>query len=258
MNDIWVIAQGDSEIGLAAALRFARAGARPVLCLTQALSAAAKEALKGCPYEIASVDWQDEQSVRAAAREADGLFYNRRPPVVKESLLTMPLECVDQLIDRDMIGAFLAVKCFGEAMGKKKRGSVALLGSIHDDKPIGASATLSLYAGALRNMCFEAALYYGEKNVRCNLIEAGPLAGEGERLTGGASRFYDGYRYKIPSGAAGTAEDMANLACFLLSDQSAYINGAPLRMDGGLVHEYIDALTNARAIRRMTEAKNER
>lgn len=258
MNDFWVIAQGDSPVGLAAALRFAREGARPVLCLTDRLSAAAEKALKGCAYETARVDWQDEQSVRAAAEKADGLFYNRRPPIVKEPLISMPLERLDEMIDRDITGAFLAVKCFGEAMGKKKRGSIALLGSIHDDKPTGSAATLSLYAGALRNMCFEAALYYGERNVRCNLIEAGPLDGEGEQLTGGVSRFYEGYRYKIPSGIAGTPEDTADLACFLLSDQSAYVNGAPIRMDGGLVHEYIDALTNARAIRRMTEAKNER
>ena len=40
-------------------------------------------------------------------------------------------------------------------------------------------------------------------------------------------------KQRIPSGRFGTVEELANLAAFLMSDYSGYINGEVIRMDGG-------------------------
>ncbi|NCF81041.1 MAG: SDR family oxidoreductase, partial [Proteobacteria bacterium] len=39
---------------------------------------------------------------------------------------------------------------------------------------------------------------------------------------------------KLPMGRLGTAEEFANLACFLCSDAGSYINGCAINVDGGM------------------------
>lgn len=257
-----LVADGAVPSGVAAALRFAAAGLLPVLCFTAEQQAERGEACArldaACAdYRCATVDPLDAETLRAALRsnaEADRpacAFYNRRPAVVRERLSDLPIEHLDALIDQDLTSAFVFVKAIGEELGARGGGSLVLLGSIHDEKPTGSAPLFSLYAGALKNISREAALYYGEWNVRVNLIEAGPLTGEAEQLRGGLSQFYEGYEYKLPSGYEGTEADLADLALYLLSSQSRYVSGAEVRMDGGLLHEYIDVLSNARATRRL-------
>ena len=52
--------------------------------------------------------------------------------------------------------------------------------------------------------------------------------------TPGAEQFVDGLKRTIPVGRLGLAEDVAAIALFLASDQSAYVSGAVVPADGGL------------------------
>jgi NAD(P)-dependent dehydrogenase (short-subunit alcohol dehydrogenase family) len=45
--------------------------------------------------------------------------------------------------------------------------------------------------------------------------------------------YYKAHEKEIPIGRAGEAEEFANLACFLVSDQGSYITGTAINVDGG-------------------------
>jgi len=78
------------------------------------------------------------------------------------------------------------------------------------------------------------AVEWGNRGIRVNGIAPGPIPTEGafSRLLP-RPEFEQRARERIPSGRFGTVEELADLAAFLVSDRSRYVNGEVVRMDGG-------------------------
>src|SRR6202171_2282148 len=78
------------------------------------------------------------------------------------------------------------------------------------------------------------AVEWGDRGIRMNAIAPGPIPTEGafSRLLP-RPELEEGVKKRIPLGRFGTAEEFANLAAFLVSDGSGYINGEVVTMDGG-------------------------
>ncbi|MGA7295269.1 MAG: SDR family oxidoreductase [Terriglobales bacterium] len=78
------------------------------------------------------------------------------------------------------------------------------------------------------------AVEWGNRGIRMNAIAPGPIPTEGafSRLLP-RPELEDAAKKRIPLGRFGTPEEFANLAAFLVSDHSAYINGEVVTMDGG-------------------------
>ena len=78
------------------------------------------------------------------------------------------------------------------------------------------------------------AVEWGDRGIRMNAIAPGPVPTEGafSRLLP-RPELEQVAKQRIPSGRFGTVEELANLAAFLMSDYSGYINGEVIRMDGG-------------------------
>jgi NAD(P)-dependent dehydrogenase (short-subunit alcohol dehydrogenase family) len=78
------------------------------------------------------------------------------------------------------------------------------------------------------------AVEWGNRGIRMNAIAPGPIPTEGafSRLMP-RRELEQAARSRIPAGRFGTVEELANLAAFLVSDGSGYINGEVVTMDGG-------------------------
>src|SRR5271155_576056 len=78
------------------------------------------------------------------------------------------------------------------------------------------------------------AVEWGDRGIRMNAIAPGPIPTEGafSRLLP-RPELEEAARKRIPLRRFGTMDEFANLATFLISDGSAYINGEVIRMDGG-------------------------
>jgi NAD(P)-dependent dehydrogenase (short-subunit alcohol dehydrogenase family) len=78
------------------------------------------------------------------------------------------------------------------------------------------------------------AVEWGDRGIRTNAIAPGPIPTEGafSRLMP-RPEVEQAARNRIPAGRFGTIEELANLAAFLVSDGSSYINGEVVTMDGG-------------------------
>ncbi len=91
---------------------------------------------------------------------------------------------------------------------------------------------------AVNQLTRSLALQYADRGVRVNAILAGlidtPLVYRELSAGQDASTVRAERAAKSPTGAMGTAQDVANAALFLASDESAYITGTLLPVDGGL------------------------
>ena len=78
------------------------------------------------------------------------------------------------------------------------------------------------------------AVEWGDRGIRMNAISPGPIPTEGafSRLLP-RTELEKSALQRIPLGRFGTIEELANLAAFLVSDGSSYINGDVITMDGG-------------------------
>jgi NAD(P)-dependent dehydrogenase (short-subunit alcohol dehydrogenase family) len=107
---------------------------------------------------------------------------------------------------------------------------------------MGAATSQTAYTaskGAVLAMTREIAVEYARKGIRCNALCPGPidtpllaelLADPGRRQR----RFVH-----IPMGRLGQAEELAKAALFLASDESSYMTGASLIVDGGITAAYV-------------------
>lgn len=152
--------------------------------------------------------------------------------------------------------AFVCCKVFGACLASQPQGgAMVLVTSLHDEKPNGSDFTHSVAQSMIGNLVMEAALEYGEIGVRVNQISLGAMQGDAERFPSELSSLYEGARFKVPAGRLGTSTDYAALALFLIGEGSGFLNGARLRMDGGLTLHYVDAKANYRAWRASEEGR---
>jgi len=121
------------------------------------------------------------------------------------------------------LGCRLALACM-------ERGSVVLIGSIaaHEVLPVPAYGASK---AALGSLCRQAAVE-GAPHVRVNLLEPGLI----DTSLGRAASALDPRReqVRIPARRQGTGWEVAQAALFLMSDQSSYVTGQRLIVDGGL------------------------
>ncbi|GMK39148.1 glucose-1-dehydrogenase [Paenibacillus sp. CCS19] len=149
-----------------------------------------------------------------------------------------------EIMQRNTKSAFLCTQTFGRKMSARRSGSFIFVSSIHNEKPTGSSFAYSASQGALKMLAHEAALFLGRSGVRVNVIEMGPVEGSDTSFPSDISGLYNDYRYKIPGTRLGTANDLGDLAFFLAGEESGYLNGADIRLDGGFILHYMDHRMN--------------
>jgi NAD(P)-dependent dehydrogenase (short-subunit alcohol dehydrogenase family) len=135
----------------------------------------------------------------------------------------------DRVMAVNLRSQFLGCKHALEAM-TDGRGSVVLVGSIASREVLPFPAYGASKA-ALESLCRQAAVE-GAPGMRANLLMPGLIDTSLGRLASAASPLRD--QVKIPAGRQGTAWEIAYACVFLLSDESSYVTGQSLIVDGGL------------------------
>jgi NAD(P)-dependent dehydrogenase (short-subunit alcohol dehydrogenase family) len=224
--------------GRATSVLCARGGAAVVVADIDGESAEATAGLaraEGGEAAVVVADAADEDGVRAmfaAAGDAlgglDGLVLN--VGIGGGWLLKgTSAEDWDRVMAVNLRSQFLGCKHALEAM-TDGRGSVVLVGSIASREVLPFPAYGASKA-ALESLCRQAAVE-GAPGMRANLLMPGLIDTSLGRLASAASPLRD--QVKIPAGRQGTAWEIAYACVFLLSDESSYVTGQSLIVDGGL------------------------
>ena len=144
-------------------------------------------------------------------------------------------EDYDKTFDIKARGVFFAVQKALPLM--KEGGSIILTGSGIWQKGIPVYATYGATKAALRSFVRTWTAEFASKEIRANVISPGRVETPilEDQFDENAAAMKERFKTMIPIGRMGKPEEIASAAVFLASDESSYITGIDLRVDGGNV-----------------------
>jgi cyclopentanol dehydrogenase len=229
--------------GGAAAWIFAREGAKVVICdIKEDIGRRSETQLREHGYEATFIplDVRDEaQWQRAIAQTVKAygklnVLVNNAGMGYLEKIENMTVQQWDHEMDVHIKGAFLGTKHAIPEMRKAGGGSIVNISSIWGI--VGSEGGPAYHAakGGLRIFTKAAAIQYAKDNIRVNSVHPGgawtPMTEKSLTPERRAT-----FIAKVPMGRLGTVEEIANGILFLASDESSYVTGAELVIDGGLI-----------------------
>lgn len=140
----------------------------------------------------------------------------------------------DRIMGVNVKGVFLGTKHAIPAMRQAGGGSIINISSIAGlvGNPNG-SAAYTATKGAVRLFTKATATQHAKDNIRCNSVHPGPIDTDMMRDVLGDPTLRAARLQRIPLGKAGTAEDVAYGVLYLASDESSFVTGSELVIDGG-------------------------
>jgi len=232
-------------IGEGIALRFAEEGARVVVNdvnETEAKRTAEEIKSKGgqAVTVVGSVGSREvaQKMVDTAVKEygtVDILVNNAG--IVRDAMLhKMTDEQWDQVIEVNLKGVFLCTQCAARVMREKRYGKIINISSVSwrgNPGQLNYSATKAGIIGMTKTAAKELA----PKGINVNVIAPGMiwtdmLKSMPPAIVEGMEK---GLALIVPLNRKGQSRDVANLALFLASDESAYITGQLIHCDGGMI-----------------------
>jgi len=161
----------------------------------------------------------------------DGIVNNAG--ITKDNLtIRMSLEEWTKVIDINLTSTFLMCKYSIKKMLKNKSGKIVNITSVVGHTGNVGQANYTASKAGIVAMSKSLAIEYAKKNININCISPGFIS---TAMTDQIDEKYkEAIIAKIPSNKLGKPEDIANAVTFLSSDQSDYINGETIHVNGGM------------------------
>lgn len=240
-----VVTGGGKGIGEAICKTFAEQGA--VVSLLEidlpAASRVQKEIGSACHvYECDVTDWpQIEFTINAVVLDHGNLdiLVNNAGAAHIGTIETTTEEDLDDIYEINVKGVFYGMKAAVPHM-KGRGGSIINLASIVSEVGVPDRFAYTMSKGAVAAMTRSVAVDYLRDGIRCNSIM--PARVHTPFVDGYLAAYYPGSEAQMfeqlsktqPVGRMGRPEEVAALACYLASDESAFVTGASLPLDGGV------------------------
>lgn len=241
------ITGGGSGIGRACALLFAREGAKVAVAARRRdrLDAVAQEIIaEGHDALAVECDVTQKNSVAAALRATEERFgtlnviVNNAGMVHVGSAEDTTEEEWDAVLAANLTGTFLVSRAAIPALRRAGGGSIINMGSYLGIVGIPKRAAYCAAKGGVTMLTKAMALDHAAEKIRVNCI--GPAIVETEMSMSAIERMPDPAAYRklresqIPLGRIGRPEDVAQLALFLAADESSWMTGNCIALDGGI------------------------
>lgn len=239
-----LITGGATGLGKSMGQRFLELGASLCICgrREQVLNEAAKElhSATGGTVQVFPCDVRDSARVEAMIEEfwkdgpLDVLVNNAAGNFIArtEDLSTGAFEAVIGIVLMGSIHSTMS--CGRRWLKENRKGNVLNISTTYAELGSGYVVPSAVAKAGVLAMTRSLAVEWGKKGIRFNSIAPGAIPTEGafsrllpmKEMEALAAK-------KNPLGRFGTHEELANLAAFLVSDMSSYINGEHITMDGG-------------------------
>ena len=177
----------------------------------------------------------DANNLVKKAVEAYGqvdIFINNAGITRDGLLLRMKNADWDAVLDTNLKGAFLCTRAVAKVMSKQRSGRIINISSVVGEMGNAGQANYCASKAGLLGLTKSVARELARRNVTVNAITPGFITTEmTEDMT---EKAQETMTEQIPLGRPGSAEDVANAVIFLASEQSAYITGQVLGVNGGM------------------------
>lgn len=247
-NKVAVITGGNSGIGFATAQEFLAKGAKVII--TGRKKAAVEEAVAalGAGAEGFVADQGKLQDADALAKHVEtkygaidilfvnaGIAYFSAFAEVSESQF-------DEIMDINFKGAFFTAQKLLPLL--KDGGALIFLSSVNAYAGMPGTAVYGASKAAMNSLTRTLARELASRNIRVNVVNPGPIKtpifGKTGRSAAEVDVMLEQIKGAVPLQRVGESEEVAKLVAFLASDDSRFITGAELNIDGGIaVHPLI-------------------
>lgn len=241
---------GTTGIGLAAAVRLARGGARVLACGIDAAANAALDAAAGqAGLALAArlTDVSQEAEVAAAVRDcADrhgglDIIVNAAAVHPYGTVISTDAETWARAMAVNVGSIYLTGRFGIPEMARRGGGAIVNLSSVQGHSCQQGVAAYVATKGAIHALTRAMALDHAAAGIRVNSVSPGsvrtPILALAARTLGGASEEEEAFaRFGAahPIGRIGEPEEIAELIAYLASDRAGFITGADFLIDGGL------------------------
>jgi len=247
-NKIAVITGAGRGIGLAGAAAFVREGANVVIAeIDEELGGRAEAALRerGGEATFVRTDCSNTADVKSLIAETHRLYgglhvlYNNASIFLAGDdgpVTELAEETWQRALRTNLDSVFLCSKYAIPAIIDSGGGSVINTGSSASVMGIPGNDAYTAAKGATVSLTRSMAVEYGPQGVRVNCICPAGVETEMVKASNLDNPDFDAdfFFSRAPLGRFGTPDEIANLALFLASDESSYLNGAIIRADGGI------------------------
>lgn len=239
-----IVTGSTSGIGIGIARLYAAEGAQVIVCGRRAEKGQGvvdSIVAEGGKAAFHAMDITDPASIEKLVEDTaatyghiDVLVNNAANVALKDGRVDeLTIEMWDAIFQSDMRGTFYVTKCVLPHMIKNGGGSVINIGSMAScGGDLGSTAYASAKAG-VDMFTKSVALQYGKQNIRCNCVRPGLIVTpDNEAKVPQALK--DIFLSNIMVNRYGCPEDIGHACVYFGSDESAYVTGQIITVDGGL------------------------
>ena len=230
-------------IGKAIALKLASLGANIVLNYRSSEEAAIKveEEIKALGVEVLRVkgdisNLSEVENLINLAKEKFGkidIMVNNAGITKDTLILRMKEEDFDSVIDVNLKGVFNCLKTITPVMVKQKSGKIinlsSVVGLVGNAGQVNYAASKAGVIGMTKSLAKEV----GSRGVTCNAVAPGFIETDMTEVLG--DKLKEEAKKALPLKRLGKPEDVANVVAFLASEDSNYVTGQVINVDGGMV-----------------------
>ena len=192
------------------------------------------EGIKILKFDISQSD-KIEEFIENATKELGGsldCIVNNAGITQDNLAIRMSLDEWQKVIDINLTSTFLTSKFAIKKMLKNKSGKIVNITSVVGHTGNVGQANYTASKAGIIAMSKSLAIEYAKKNININCISPGFIkTAMTDKID---DKFKETIISKIPSARLGEPDDIANAVVFLSSNQSSYINGETLHVNGGM------------------------
>jgi len=165
------------------------------------------------------------------------ILVNNAALQLNRDLLDYTPEEFDRVICVNLKGYWQCIQSSLPYMKNRPNGRVILISSVHGKRPTDFDPVYAMSKGGIKMLAREAAIELARYGITVNVIEPGAVlvartAKQVEMTGEEREAFETRFRKKFPLGRIGLPQDVASLVCYIASEETDYLSGAAIRLDG--------------------------
>ena len=238
-NKVCIVTGGGRGIGQATAEKFIGESATVIIADFDEATGTATAEYLGDQCSFVKTDVSQSESVQSLIKRVKAdhgsidVIVNNAGILQDQTLEKMDEEEFDKVIQVNMRGVYLCTKYAAEVM--REQGSGVILNASSVVARFGNFGQTNYVASkaGLEGMTKVWARELGKHGIRVNAVAPGFI--KTDMIAGMPEKIIKMMEAKVPLKRWGKSEDVADLYCFLASDEASYISGVVLPVDGGVV-----------------------